>query len=72
MLILMAGLVRKKGHITITILSITHIGIPNKELPTDYMGIPNISKFHSLLGRSHSTCVFIYIIMSAVRATLLT
>jgi hypothetical protein len=61
MLIFDSCLIRKNGRMTITILSITYIGIPNKELPIDYMGIPNMSNFHSLLGHSHGTCVLIYI-----------
>jgi hypothetical protein len=59
MLIFDGWLVRKNGHMTITILSIAHIGIPNWAIPTDYMGIPNMLNFHSLLGHSHGTCVLI-------------
>jgi hypothetical protein len=38
----MAGWVRKNGHMTITILSIAHMGIPNKERKSIYWAIPTV------------------------------
>jgi hypothetical protein len=44
----LAAVLNLVRHMTITILSIAHIGISN------------ILKFYSLLGYSHRTCVLIY------------